>query len=194
MENSRHEKAALVAIAYVIGGITAFIAFGINVLSVPTLSISSQATAVLALPPVTTTPGTAPTTLISESIVSYIDGMLEVETLEGVQVLSFNPTITGLVPGSDFLTQGYHYAEPVWRVSTSGQFVFFCEQRAPTSSDCSPFVYDLLRQTIHRVSLAGSTNAISTSLAESAGFVGEILVIGNLRSVSEVSPWQLSYR
>lgn len=195
IEGSRHERAALVTIAYIIGGITAFIAFGVNALLI-NQHAGMPAAVVTALPDNLTAaaPSDISDNVVPNDTVRYEGGILEVQTVDGVKTLSFNPQVLGIEVSQDFQQQGFHYGTPVWKVSTSGQFVFFCERHDPVSTDCLAFVYDVLRGSIHPVSYAGDRNPINAELATAARFENDQLFIGNLRSESTVNPWNLVYR
>jgi hypothetical protein len=197
MEGSIHEKAVLVSLAYFIGGLTMFIAFGINTspalvdtAAMTAAVYSTQANHSAIEPPVFTSADSRR----DNSAVAYRDGMLEVETVDGVQILSFNPEITGMPITADFEKQGHHFNEPVWAVSSSGQYVYFCEQQSVESRSCSSFVYDALRQVIQAVTLAGASSPVPVEMAQSAYFDGDSLIIGNLRSAEPTAPWELTYR
>jgi len=194
MEGSIHEKAALVSLAYFIGGLTMFIAFGINISPgliettvMPASVYSSQLRA-------DSTPAKPPAEQSNGVSVTYLDGILKVTTMDGSQALSFNPEVTGMEVTPTFEKQGHHYTEPVWTMSGSGQYIYFCEQQSQANRNCTSFVYDVIRQVIYPVTFAGASSPVPIEMADSAIFDGDILLIGNLRSSSTASPWELNYR
>lgn len=191
MEGSRHEKAVLTAVAYIIGFTAAYILFGNfnsqTAGSTPAF-ISSQtgnvASVAAALP-------------ISEEVedvavefaVAYREGELQVVTKQGVQVLSVNPDTTGVdIAG---LTQGYHYGDIHYIVSEDKKFVFFCEQQDVDSDTCFGYVFDVDANKIYPISKGGVAVRISDASARDTIFTTLGLKIGSNYSANPKAPWVL---
>ncbi len=186
MEGSRHERAALVGLAYFIGGLTAFIwyAHGLTTeISVP--DISTQPASLIQANPTTDTPQT--------STVSYHDGMLEVDAFGNKKILSFNPEITGAKVTDDFSNQGIHIGDLSYIASPSEEYVFFCEKKEVTASTCSPFVYDVVADTIYPLRRNGDRVELLTSAAADASWNQNSLQIDTEVAKDSSKPWLLGY-
>ena len=191
MSGHRHEKAALVVLAYAIAGVTAFIFYNSpadlpsqNTNLVPAAAFLG-ANVTLAVAPEVTVPDN------QKPIVSYLDGVLRVSLLDGERVLSFNGDNANEETRNDFAVQGVHYGEINYLVSETDEFVFFCEKKAAEANICSPFVYDVLTDTIYPVRLSGTLVDIINS-AEPA-WNGTVLSVGTDSSKDPVKPWLLGY-
>ena len=193
MEGSRHEKAALVSIAYGIGMLTAFIWFGQNPVSVgvPIFTYTNQAASVIES--VVPEEEELASTLESqvETLVAYENGVLSVNNLGDEVILSFNPDVTGYEADSEFMKQGAHYGKLVYLVSPSQEYVFFCEQKAVDAAVCSPFVYDVLGDTIHTVKQNNQLVELLISAADLVSWSDTGLTIGESVSSSASTPWLL---
>ncbi len=196
MEGSRHEKAALVSVAYIIGMVTAFIWFGLPV-STSTSSESVITTGIQSASLISSVskpaPEPEPVQVPTKNSVSYNNGVLEFTSFTGTQVLSFNPVASGFEDTTEFALQGTHFGELVYSVSDSEEYVFFCEKKAEDATTCSPFVYDALTNTIYPVKQDGTAIDILVTAAAEAKFDGSSLQVGGVASQNVQTPWELGY-
>jgi hypothetical protein len=193
MEGSRHEKAALVITAYAIGIITAYI-YSLEApvtqisLSVPAVSTLSQP-ASLAQASLNKAPVIEETK--TNKLVSYEAGVLRVNLAEGSKILSFNPTVSGIEATEDFLVQGVHYGELTVSTPETEEYVFFCEKKTVDATLCSPFVFDVLTDTIYPVRQNGTLVDILATAVPT--WEGTVLKIGRESSTDQTKPWLLGY-
>jgi hypothetical protein len=194
MENSRHEKAALVTTAYIIGAITAFIWFGLaqtdrSNLDLYQYQIPTQAAAVaMAVDRVVL----APASEQAASLVNYNNGLLEVSVNSETRVLSYNPDTTGFAAEKDFLMQGLHYGEIIYSSSQSGEYVFFCEPKSVTADFCSAFVFDTILDVIHPLTRYSQASELTLEMAKSVVWNGNTLNFGTFQSINAITPWVMN--
>lgn len=201
MHSTRHEKAALVGLAYGIGMLTAFIWFGSGsvpaTVSTPSLGTALTASVADAVPDTASSESVIETSVASPSTSTppptsatrYENGILSVGILGTERVLSFNPEVSGLGATDDFLVQGVHIGSLIYAASPSEEFVFFCEQKAVEDQACTPFVYDTLTDTIYQVRKDGELVGILTSAAAKVSWTDRGLLIGKEYSKDPLQPW-----
>jgi hypothetical protein len=192
MEGTRHERAALVGVAYFLGFLTTFIWLGYNTVATSTAPIipavaqpASVVSAVAATPePVAPAP-------VAPGVVKYENGILEVSALGGSRTLSFNVDVSDDANSAEFADQGLHAGELSYAASPSGEYVFFCEQKTTEAETCSPFVYDVLADKIYRVTNDGERVDLLTSAAKTVTWSDNALVIGDVVAKDTSKPWAL---
>ncbi len=185
MEGSRHEKAVLTAVSYVLGFTAAYILFG---------NFTSTSTSTPAFP-IADTPNVASVISATEAAVPaatktvVANGEFSVQIGSEVKLLSVNVEETNI--SSDGLTQGFHYGDISSVVSGDGKFVFFCEKHASDAETCLGYVYDTEEDVIYPVSKSGTQVQISHKSAEEAIFTAVGLKIGSNYSANPAAPWVL---
>lgn len=193
MEGTRHEKAALISVAYFIGALTAFIWYGatqtadLTIISADQVQSASVINAVREPKPVV-----AEVPPQRTGIALYYKGVLDVEAIGGTKVLSYNPEVSGFAASEEFAMQGTHVGDLIFAVSPTEEYVFFCEQKSLAVNTCSPFIYDVLQDKIY--SLTANTGAFDVTLnsAKSAGWVEGGLNLGGVLSVAPNTPWLMA--
>jgi len=188
MEGTRHEKAALITVAYFIGALTAFIWYGASQTS--DLSIigvdQGQSASIISAVKETQSAEVAPK---RNGIALYYNGILDVEAIGGTKVLSFNPEKSGFAISPEFTVQGTHVGELIYTVSPTEEYVFFCEQKSLTLSTCSPFIYDVLQDKIYSLSSETGTFDVTLNTANSATWMDRGLNLGGVESIASNTPW-----
>jgi hypothetical protein len=194
MNGSRHEKAALTAVAYVIGFTAAYILFGnFTSTSTPAFVMPTGGNTAAVVTAVEAEPEPAVAVVEAEPAapdfsVSYEAGKLEVSIKGEVKLLSYNPLTSGL-GSADEATQGTHLGETPYVVSKDNQFIFFCEQYSEAEDVCSGYVYDLMADKIFPVTKSGVPAKISIKSASDAIFTAVGLKIGSNYSANPSAPW-----
>lgn len=166
-----HVPAILVALAYLIGFVTSYIAFELNDRTyVPhTLDqapVTQQAVVYEAVRTVTTDEGFFVTENGQERIISAAQ-------LEGE------------------LTPGYHRAIAASSVSPDGEFVYYCAVMDRADS-CLPFVYSRSEDVVHSVSDVNGRMEIGLVSAREASWNanGSLTIDGRV-SIDTARPWEL---
>ncbi len=192
MEGTRHERAALVGVAYFLGFLTTFIWLGYNTVATSTApAISAVAQPASVVTAVTAAPEPAAEAPTTPGVVKYENGILEVSALGGSRTLSFSvETSTGEV-GAEFVDQGTHVGTLAYTASPSAEYVFFCEQKSLEAETCSPFVYDVLADKIYRVTNDGERVDLLTSAAKTVTWSDNALVVGEVTAKDASKPWAL---
>lgn len=194
LEGTKHEKAVLIIVAYIIGFTSGFIAFGLSALY--------QSNANLAALPTDFTPQATPYTpptsnppADSESddvaVASYSDGKLYATIGAEKFVLSISDEVMPNDNVEGFSTQGIHIGLPAFSTSSDGRFIHFCEQKTAEDS-CMHFVFDATSNLIQFVAVDGTKLSTSLEEAEAVEWNGNILSIGNYRSIDGNSPWEVA--
>lgn len=190
MTGNRHEQAVLVIMAYVVGFVTAFIAFGANqideathVVYVPTSTVQAKSTSA---------PQSSPGNVASAASAYYEQGMLTTQTENGPVVLSVDAAMAPeLTNDPQFAGQGLHQSLPIYAASPDGSFVYFCEQFT-TRDSCRSFVYDTEQDVIIPVTFAGDPAEISITAANSAEWTENTLRISDYQVNSISNTWNMT--
>ena len=194
MEGTRHERAALVGVAYFLGFITTFIWLGLNNSSPsPQTTYTSYAQSASVASALSQTTQTTSPTKNDEvgSSVTYQNGILEVSSLGESRSLSFNPEVSGLTAADEFVSQGIHYGDLPYAVSPTEEYVFFCEMKGAAAKTCLPFVYDTLSQSIYPLRKDGNRVELLVGAAVDASWKGNQLNVGGEVSQDPLKPWLL---
>ncbi len=193
MEGTRHERAALVGVAYFLGFLTTFIWLGYNSVATstaPTISAVSQPAAALSAVTETTSEAGSQDQ-VAPGVVTYTNGVLEVSALGGSRTLSFNVEGSEGEVATEFAKQGTHVGTLAYVASPTAEYVFFCEQKSQDANTCSPFVYDVLSDTIYRVTKDGDRVDLLTGAAKAVTWSENSLIVGEETSASTAKPWAL---
>ncbi|MFN3188600.1 MAG: hypothetical protein ACK42D_03625 [Candidatus Paceibacteria bacterium] len=201
LEGTKHEKAVLVVLAYIIGLTSGFIGFGINnyyqdgvrqatsVMEVsgdegaPVLGTSDQAGY---LPPEENPPQDISYT---ETVV-YEDGQLTAITDVGHMVLSVHVDKLGDTIPEPLSIQGHHIETPIYLASPEGKYVYFCEQHLGADS-CTNLLFDSEEISIQYLQVENQKFVTPVSQAASAYWASDGLHIGEFISESLSTPWRL---
>lgn len=165
-----HTHAMLVALAYLIGFVTAYIAFALNDHSYNEKPkerlIAQEAVAYSPVRAVTTEDGLF---MVNDGQQRVISAQLD----EGE--LSF----------------GYHRGIASASVSSDGSMIHYCAVMSDVNT-CSHFVYVLSEDRVYPVSNEGTQLITSESVADAVRWAsGNRLMIGDYFSVSEETPWMV---
>jgi len=202
LEGTKHEKAVLVLLAYIIGLTSGFIGFGINNLyqdsvkyteitdsnmveeeyekESPVLGTTNQASYI----------PEAEASSPDSDIVVYENGQLTAHTDEGHMVLSVHVDQLGDTIPESLAIQGHHTAPPVYLSSPEGRYVYFCEQHLG-ANDCTNLLFDKEAISIQYVQVNNSKFVTPVSQAASAYWAVNGLNIGQFTSESATTPWKL---
>ncbi len=197
LEGTKHEKAVLITIAYIIGFTSGFIAFGLTASS-PTLVSETPLSEPFIpegyVPPTEMPPTDKNEAAASESApnegVAYEDGRLYA-TVKGERfVLSISNSVMPNENVEGFSTQGIHEKLPTYSTSPDGRYVHFCEQQT-TDDVCNHFIFDSVENVIQPVSQDGERFTTTSAEAVLSTWEGTTLVVGSHRSQTAETPWRL---
>lgn len=199
MNAIRHEQAVLVVMAYVVGFVTAFIAFGVNksdeakqIVYTPTTNEVQanqviEATEEESMAPVNNSANNA-----SVAGAFYQDGMFTAVNNSEQVVLSVDSALMpDLATDPQFASQGLHQSPPEYVVSPNGAFIYFCEEYT-TPGTCRSFVYDLAQDLIIPVTFAGERTEISLSDAATASWSNNTLLIADFATSGVNGTWDMT--
>lgn len=203
LEGTKHEKAVLIIVAYIIGFTSGFIAFGVSgtmrsgapeMLVAPESFIPNDYTPPTSNPPdfeeAPVTDGGEEAPVDTGEIVSYTDGKLYA-TVKGERfVLSLHNDVMSTENVEGFSTQGIHAALPAYSASPDGRFVHFCEQQTDIA-ECTHFIFDTEANVIQPVSVNGERLITPDDVAKTAVWNETGLVIAQYKSYSADTPWKL---
>lgn len=133
MEGTRNERVAILLTSYVIGFVTAYIAFGVvqleNSMEFAQMPPQNMASVITARQPV-----------------EKAETFIAVDT-EGLIIIKNNKrtllSATGDTSTSDFFTDGQHVTITDYSLSPDKAHVYFCELPAQDSDSCRPYIYSV---------------------------------------------------
>jgi hypothetical protein len=194
LEGTKHEKAVLVVIAYIIGFTSSFIAFGVmEQYQAPAVLETTETWPEGYMPPTEQPPldeAVSTEESPTNSMAVYEEGKLYATVAGERYVLSLSNDIMDVTNVEGFATQGIHENIPTFSASNDSRFVHFCEQQTEADA-CTHFIFDAGRNVIQPVSLNGQSFITTISEALSTVWNNDTLTIANYASVSEAEPWKM---
>ncbi len=195
LEGTKHEKALLVILAYIVGMTSGFIAFGLT-------QDNYQATEAQPifqteeLTEMTSSEDTANEPAIPDKIdtvtaVDYVDGRLQLHFAGETSLLSVEKSQLTAEVITTFSNQGAHVAVPAYTLSPDKKFLYFCEQHSNVDS-CNNFVYDIYNKNIHYITTNNTKITTTNEQAKSAVWTseGKLTILDQL-SIDTNIPWKL---
>jgi hypothetical protein len=194
LEGTKHEKAVLVILSYVVGFTAGFIVFGV------TQTVTQPIIQTVVVPPaessVEAVPAEEVVTAAPEVFadqttpVLYQDGRLMANVSGASVLLSAQLATVDAETAKVFANQGVHEAIPNYQPSEDGNYIYYCEQHS-SADVCINFIYSVTDQVIQYVTLDGVKIESTSAEAKTAIWNGEILELGSARSISPETPWKL---
>lgn len=198
MEGTKHEKAVLVILSYVVGFTAGFIVFGItqstNLQSqvvYPAVTMVDETATAGTLEPVEMTGEETIEAPDMTNEVSYKDGRLMANVNGASVLLSAQLATVDPETAKTFATQGVHEALPNYMASEDGNYIYYCEQH-DTKDSCINFIYDVTNQIIHYVTIDGVKLTTTAAVAKSATWSSAGLTIEGATSIAPDMPWKLA--
>lgn len=183
MFDTRHEKIIITIAAYIIGFTTAFIAYGLSQKPTTVSYNNSQIVSVASSKK-------APQESIAPTVVLENDG-LRVYTDKFERLLSFAQSQFSANVILSTGTSGVHYAIIDAEPSRDNNYVYFCEQLTSTSDTCTPFIYDVDKDFLKRVTLDGAAYYPEIGEYVSSWTKDNFLMVGGYHSNNYETPWEL---
>lgn len=181
VEGTRHERVVLIVLAYVIGFITAFIAYNFT----PQTDINTQSSLHVS------EKETGQTPQFAFNVVFEDDGLYAV-TNTYRRIISANKNVLSAAAQANIAEgSGYHYKIVDAEASRNGKYIYYCEQLSESSSTCDPYVYNLETDTVHHVTDEGRHLTFPINDHQSQWLEGSILVVNNEASADFQKPWVL---
>jgi len=194
MNGIRHEQAVLVVMAYIVGFVTAFIAFGISE-SNKALPLTNYKTDnhISANQVAEAADADVVEVTHSDNKVSYEDGMLQVHNVyDNPIVLSVDVSLMPeLAEDPQFSDQGVHQSLTQYGVSQDGNYVYFCEQMVQPDT-CRSFVYDITEDLITPLTFSGDGAEIAVADAATARWSNGVLQIAEYTSEYQSGMWDMT--
>lgn len=166
MEGTRNERVAILVLSYVIGFVTAYVAFGITQLqdSFVYVPVENSASVIAAVNQKNNAPG-----LVAETK----DGLVFIKN-DRARILSAQAAAEDGV-----LSEGYHTRIADYSLSPDGKHVYFCEVPANDIDACRPYVYSVADDTVYPFKVEGQRVAFSTHEHAVSWDAGGSLVFDN---------------
>ena len=143
MEGTRNERVAILVVSYIIGFVTAYVAFGLTQLEEKFvyMPVDNTASLISALgKKESTSPGVAALTK---------DGLVLVKNDEARVISAQMAASEGILP------DGYHTSLADYSLSPDGSHVYFCEVPAADVDVCRPYLYSVAEDTVYPVKIDG---------------------------------------
>ena len=209
MEGTKHEKAVILFLAYVVGFTSGFIAFGTKQSAPEVVSVTEVVQEISLEESPDVVEEVITDDVLTEAVESpneysnplhpegthayYQNGRLLVSVNGQVTLLSMEKNRMAANVTDLFSKQGSHIAIPHTAVSTDNKYVYFCEQQSDADS-CVSFVYAIEAQTIYSVMDNGQKVVMSGSDAKKVTWDGNKLSVGTSLSTSPEAPWKVAAR
>jgi len=168
MEGTRNERAAILLAAYVIGFVTAYIAFGVTQLSntVELATIASQNTA---------------SAIMAEQQARRGGVAFIAMDKEGLILIKNDKRtlLSATINAQDntFLDEGSHVAITDYSLSPDQQSVYFCELPANDVDSCRPYIYSIKDDVVYPVTVNGDRVAFDAGTPSvSWSDTGELII------------------
>ncbi len=145
MEGTRNERVIVLTVSYIIGLVTAYIAFGVTQLETTFKYVYVPAVHTAAVINATDT-----NTELNTGIVA--------ETKEGLMYINNNALYQLSLRGTEeqaITSDGYHVAISDYLVSPDASQVYFCEVASLELDVCRPFIYDVAGDFVTPVTQSG---------------------------------------
>jgi hypothetical protein len=184
MEGTRHEKALIIVSAYVIGFITAFIAFGIS-------KTATQNEEYVSFDLKTSQAEESAQVHDAISVNVGSDGLYLV-TGERERLLSANRNALSASVQLAAAEPGFFYQIVDAEASRDGSYVYYCEQLTEEAANCDPYVYVIADDTLYRVKSDGQLLYPISSSHESMWSGESTLIVNGFVALDAERPWELS--
>lgn len=174
----KHEKVGILALSYIIGFVTAYIAFGLENSDYSGKQISFQDSSPVASTD-TETRREIGATVKADGLYALLGDKERI--LSAQAIAATEPNL------------GYHYQIVATEVSPDGKYIYYCAQMTAESEDCYNFVYDIGADTIHTVR-ASQSEAQLQSVIDDLSVIwqnGRLLLDGHM-SISGFEPWKVA--
>lgn len=178
----KNERAMIMGVTYVIGFMTAFIAYEFAATAGSTQAIVYVPNTPQAAAVIDSVPEDVPSVQTTASVRLDEDGLHYVSEA-GEQVISIAETVD-----KSFADIG-HSAVYQHSISPSGQYVYFCAVPAGVESGCVSYVYDAQAHGVHRVSVTGQPLVSKADDVRSVWTADGILQLNQYVSSSATTPW-----
>lgn len=148
MEGTRNERVTVLIISYIIGFITAYIAFGLSQLEEKFVYVPIDA---------------AQTASVIDASSAISSNVTETEavpaiTKEGLVVVKNGEVrvVSASRPAADtILEDGFHVAIADYQMAPNEEYLYFCEVPSVDTDSCKPFIYDITEDAVYPVRLDG---------------------------------------
>ena len=183
-EGSRHERAAITIVAYIIGFTTAYIAFGVTQLhpSVPNILPVKNSAAVVqatAQKSVKTTKTVNSAELTPAGLFAVVNGKERIVSA------------TQASPANGTLPEGYNVSIEDYAMSPDGMYLYYCEVPSKKVNSCRPYVYSVADDTVYPLTQNGARVAFPTDTPKASWNTAGMLRAGGMVSLSADHPWQM---
>ena len=181
MEN---ERVYILIFSYLIGFVTAYIAFGVavtpdNTQTAVVLTAADQAARDIPTAAESAPPAGPP------SLSERADGLYVM--VGGEERIISGQSLT------DTAADGFHTKIISAAISPNEEFVVYCAQTATTAALCQPFVYDIAANVIYRVTVGDTNQQLSVSISDAdINWLDDRLVIADYLSLDGEVPWRVS--
>ena len=138
MEGTRNERVAILLIAYIIGFITAYIAFGVIQLE-DSVKFPNQTASVIS----------TQRQVVDTNVFVAIDkeGLILIKNGER--------TLLSITDGGALLSDGVHTSIVEYALSPDKSQVYFCELPSDDSKSCRPYIYSIVDEVVYPVTIKG---------------------------------------
>lgn len=203
IEGTPHEKALIVISSYIIGFVSAYIAFTyafpVNgpqpvMTYVP---VPSQAAAVIESQEQVAAPA-QPEALVTDAVIDVVyenQGLYLYGVADEPVLLSKSAEVLDVTYDEDMSLwekQGLHSTVPAYRYLPEQGLVYYCESYE-NPDECVPYIYDIAEQTLRVVQAQGTPVVLDAATAPAADVNGAgRLQFGEYTAINATTPWRVA--
>lgn len=203
IEGTPHEKALLVISSYIIGFVSAYIAFTyafpvngvqptVTYVPMPPTQTATVVDSQTAAVPEDDAPTAAVVDVVYENQGLYLYGLADEPVLLSKHAEAVNVTHTSDMTLTE--KQGIHSAMPAYEYFADHELVYFCESYEDEES-CVPYIYDLANTNLQVVQANESPITVPMQAAQDARVDSAgVLRIGEYTSTNPSEPWMVAGR
>ena len=139
MEGTRNERVAILLIAYIIGFITAYIAFGVIQLE-DSVKFPNQTASVIST---------------QRQVVDTTNVFVALDKEGLVLIKNDERTLLSITDEGALLSDGVHTSIVEYALSPDKSQVYFCELPSDDSKSCRPYIYSIVDEVVYPVTIKG---------------------------------------
>lgn len=139
MEGTRNERVAILLIAYIIGFITAYIAFGVIQLE-DSVKFPNQTASVISA---------------QRQVVDTTNVFVAIDKEGLILIKNGERTLLSITDEGALLSDGLHVSIVEYALSPDKSQVYFCELPSDDSKSCRPYIYSIADEIVYPVTIKG---------------------------------------
>jgi hypothetical protein len=183
----QQERALLILFSYIIGFVTAYIAFGLSLAALP----PAKPAVIMPAAPEQTATVLAETATMTEYVEEVAGTRVSTEPLGlFVEVAEARQIVSGQLQQNQPPQRGFHAGLQALGTSPDGQFVAYCSTPTAEATECDAYVYSVADTVVYPVRNADTGTPVRVPVGAAQLYWSEVtLIVGDHRSEEGSQPW-----